>query len=135
MVSWEQALQGVTHGVPGLQTDEFEMVLIESEDEWRGVRVPSEHLFELLRTPGFVTWQGEHWLFCCKQPMTYLGEWVSMLKSSHRPQDPRKFFDSVVAAAGGEPEGLWDHFGKASPCHYVFQCRSCGRHRAYWDMD
>lgn len=26
MVSWEQALEGVTHGVPGLSRSEFEMV-------------------------------------------------------------------------------------------------------------
>src|SRR5262245_9881541 len=29
MVSWEQAFAGVTHGVPGLRTDEFETVLVD----------------------------------------------------------------------------------------------------------
>src|SRR5579885_3919248 len=52
MVSWEQAFRGVTHGLPGLETTEFERVLIDPEDDWYGVRVPHEHLFELLRTPG-----------------------------------------------------------------------------------
>ena len=66
-------VRGVTHGVPGLSTDQFETVPIDPEEDWYGVRVPGEHLWELLRTPGFHSWQGERWLFCCRQPMTYLG--------------------------------------------------------------
>ncbi len=73
MVSCDQAFQGVTHGVPGLRTDQFEVVLMDPEEDWYGVRVPSEHLWELLRTPGFHSWQDECWLFCCHRPMTYLG--------------------------------------------------------------
>ncbi|MEO6811656.1 MAG: CbrC family protein, partial [Isosphaeraceae bacterium] len=65
MVSWEQAFRGVTHGLPGLQTDQFERVLVSPEEDWYGARIPAEHLWELLRTPSFHSWQGERWLFCC----------------------------------------------------------------------
>jgi hypothetical protein len=44
MVSWDQAFRGVTHGVPGLWTDQFEVVPIDPDRDWNGVRIPSEHL-------------------------------------------------------------------------------------------
>jgi hypothetical protein len=53
MVSWDQAFEGVTHGIPRLRTDQFEIVPIDPDEDWYGVRVPNEHLWELLRTPGF----------------------------------------------------------------------------------
>ncbi len=86
MVSWEQAFQGITHGAPGLRTDQFELVEIDPEEDWYGVRVPNQHLFELLRTPTFSSWQGERWLFCCKRPMTYVGDWQHV-NSTLRPSD------------------------------------------------
>jgi hypothetical protein len=51
--SWQQVREGVTLGVPRLRTDQFEVVAIDPDEDWCGVRVPSEHLWELLRTPGF----------------------------------------------------------------------------------
>ena len=60
MVSWDQALAGVTLGGPGLRTEQLEVVLIDPDEGWYGVRIPGEHLWELLRTPGFQSWQGEH---------------------------------------------------------------------------
>jgi uncharacterized protein CbrC (UPF0167 family) len=136
MVSWEQAFQGVTNGVPGLRTTQFETVVIDPEEEWYGVRVSSEHLFELLRTPNFCTWQDESWLFCCQRPMTYIGEWQNVLRSPHRPNDPRSFFESLIDSDDDIPD-LWEPISQAreSPCLYVYQCKICGRHRATWDMD
>ena len=78
MVSWEGAVQGFTHGVPGLRTDLFEVVPMDPDQDWYAVRVPSEHLWELLRTPGFHSWQEGRWLFCCQQPVTYIGGWLSV---------------------------------------------------------
>jgi len=50
MLSWEQAFEGVTHGVPGLDRTDFELVP-KDEDDWVGARLPQEMMFELLRTP------------------------------------------------------------------------------------
>jgi hypothetical protein len=57
MISWEQAFEGVTHGVPGLNNPDFEMV--PKEDDWVAARLLPEYMFELLRTPCYSTWQGE----------------------------------------------------------------------------
>jgi hypothetical protein len=63
MVTWESALEGTTHGVPGLETDEFEMVVTDPHPdpahEWRGILAAQEDLFELLRTPDSLAWQQE----------------------------------------------------------------------------
>jgi uncharacterized protein CbrC (UPF0167 family) len=136
MVSWEQAYQGITHGVPGLETTEFERVLINAGENWYGVRVPQEYLFELLRTPTFNTWQGERWVFCCKRPMTYIGEWSNVLKSSRRAGD-KAFFDEVVHPAEESKAWVWDaiELGSGSVCLYIFQCKTCNRFRSNWDMD
>jgi uncharacterized protein CbrC (UPF0167 family) len=137
MVSCEQAFQGITHGVPGLRSAEFELVPIDPDEDWYGVRLPREHLFELLRTPTYATWQDETWLFCCKRPMTYVGEWASVLKS-HRPDDDRAFFEAVIDPADASKEWLWERLAGRewdTICLYVFRCTSCGRFRANWDMD
>jgi hypothetical protein len=64
MISWEQAFEGVTLGLPGLRRSDFE--LVPREEGWTAARLPRETLFELLRTPTYSTWQGERWLFCCR---------------------------------------------------------------------
>jgi uncharacterized protein CbrC (UPF0167 family) len=138
MVSWEQAIQGVTHGVPGLQTDEFERVLISEEEDWYGVRVPQEHLLELVRTPGYGSWQGECWLFCCKRPMTYIGEWASVLSSQFPEADPRAVFDRVSTPEDESKEWVWERLSVRkwdAICLYIFQCKQCNRFKSTWDLD
>lgn len=133
MVSWEQAFAGVSGGVPGLEQDLFEQVPVDDDDdEWFGVRLPKEIMFELLRTPTYGTWQGERWLFCCRQPMTFLGEWQ------------REQFDARAIDSDGEslyyetledsPEDTWDWLGERL-CAYVFQCKLCQKLRGHYDMD
>lgn len=135
MVSWEQAVEGITQGVPGLQTEQFEMIAIEPGEDWYGARVPSEHLRELLRTPGFHSWQGERWLFCCQRPMTYLGGWRSVVEALRPDDDPSAFFDGLFApddearSLGSEP------FEQGNLSLYLYRCLHCGRFRANWDCD
>jgi uncharacterized protein CbrC (UPF0167 family) len=107
-VSGEQAVKGVTHGVP------------------------HEHLFELLRTPTFHSWQGGCWLFCCKRPMTYLGGWDSV-----NPDDPKAFLESALEADKKTRDWVWDSVcnERGSVSVYILHCMSCGRHRATWDTD
>ena len=61
MISWEQLVDGWTHGVPGLNVEGFETR--ESEGGWVQVKLPDEVLCELVKTPDFHTWQGSVWLF------------------------------------------------------------------------
>lgn len=131
MISWEQAFEGVTHGVPGLKHPDFEMV--PKEDGWVAARLPSEFMFELLRTRGYSTWQGECWLFCCKRPMVYAGSWVRDDFTRNAPNgDGRALFERIVPDF--QPE-MWD--GKVGDCasYYVFRCSECGGLRAHWDTD
>jgi uncharacterized protein CbrC (UPF0167 family) len=134
LVSWAHAAEGVMGGVPGLRTDQFEMALIDPDEDWSGVRVPAEHLWELLRTPGFHSWQDERWLFCCRRPMTYLGGWCSVM-GSLRPSDPKAFFDGLIRPDDGPVDCVWEGLESGTVSLYVYHCKSCGRHRATWDTD
>lgn len=134
MVTWEQAVAGVTHGVPGLRTEQFEVVPIDPDDDWYGARVPSEHLWELLRTPGFHSWQGERWLFCCGRPMAYLGGWRNVIESL-RPDDPGAFFEALFDSDDAATSLGYEPFELGNVSLYAYRCRTCGRCRATWDCD
>ncbi len=148
MVGEEHAVSGVTGGVPGLETDQFEVVVIEQnwtgtdhpteQDVWSGARVPSELLWELLWTPRFFGWQEERWLFCCRQPMVYMGRWPD-LKKRFRPKDPGALFAKIYASTGDDtPCDDWARaardFEGGDPLMHVFRRRSCEQFRAYIDV-
>jgi uncharacterized protein CbrC (UPF0167 family) len=132
MVTWEQAFSGITHGVPGLRQNQFESVVLGEEEDWIGVRLPKEMMWELIQTPTYGNWQGERWLFCCRHPMTFIGEWQ------------QEQFNRRVSNGNGEslyysivedvPADTWDALGQ-SLCVYVFECKHCGKLRAHWDCD
>lgn len=85
------AAAGETHGRPYPPGALAETAWSESEDEgttlggwpvgppnadgWRAARVPSSVLNDLVRTPTYVTWQGDASLFHCGTAMRYLGLW------------------------------------------------------------
>ena len=87
------------------------------------------------RTPGFTTWQGNHWLICCGRACVYLGEadaadlrgrWAGAVPSMFDGLDlPQQQADYIVKKIRRG----------ADPCAYVFQCHVCGGLRAYWDCD
>lgn len=133
-VTWQQAFEGVTLGAPGLQADQFEIVPIDLDEDWYGVRVPSEHLWELLRTPSFSNWQEERWLFCCRQPMAYVGSWRQALEA-HQPDDPRAFFEPLLDPDDEAKEWVWERLETGQVSLYVYRCRNCGGFRATWDQD
>jgi len=132
MIAWEQVLTGVTHGSIGLQQDQFESVVIDADDDWIGVRLPEEMMLELLRTPGYGTWQGECWLFCCSYPMTFVGEWHQEAFNRRAPDGNGEQLYYAIAA--DVPPGTWESLG-GSLAVYVFECKKCGKLRAHWDMD
>ena len=88
---------------------------------------------ELLRTPGYLSWQDERWLFCCGQPMVYLGDWGRDEFNAQAPNgDGKLLFDEIVIDR--EPD-MWelDEYGE-SISYYVFQCSQCQKLSCYWDM-
>jgi uncharacterized protein CbrC (UPF0167 family) len=108
MISWEQALD----------TD--------------AARPSREAVLELLRTPTYVTIQGEQWELCCERPMVYLGQWTQDEFNAAAPDgDGQTLFDEIVE----EPEdGLWEDDLHDSAGIYVFRCAACGRKTANWDV-
>lgn len=131
MVSWEQAFEGVTHGVPGLTHPDFE--LVPRGDDWVGARVPQASLFELLRTPTYETIQGERWLFCCGAPMVFLGSWSQDRFTREAPDgDGRAYFEAIVEDC--DPR-LWEAELGDDIGIYVFRCAGCARRRGNWDVD
>jgi uncharacterized protein CbrC (UPF0167 family) len=130
MVSWEQAFEGVTHGIPGLDRPDFEMV--PKEDDWVGARLPQEVMFELLRTPTYSSIQGERWQFCCRRPMVFLGEWSREEFARRAPHgDGQRYFEEVVQDS---ILGLWEDQLHDITGVYVFRCPSCDRVTAHWDI-
>lgn len=132
MISWEQTLEGLTHGAPKIATTEFETVS-QGEGGWVRVKLPAELMLELLRTPAYLTWQGERWQFCCKQPMVYLGPWKHDDFERNTPEgDGRSLFEQTVQEA---PAELWDKGDCSGTGVYVFKCKLCLRLTAHWDCD
>lgn len=130
MISWEQAIEGVTHGLPGLSRRDFEMV--PQDDDWVGARLPQEMMFELLRTPTFTTIQGECWQFCCQQPMIFLGEWTREEFSRRAPDgNGERLFAEIVQHP---VPGLWEDELHDETGVYVFRCPACSRQTATWDL-
>lgn len=139
MVGLEHARTGLTHGLPGLDHPDFEMVPLpnssswEFEAAWVQARVPSEHLLELIRTPTYSTWQGEQRLFCCGAPMVYVGAWTPETFTQHAPDgDGRAFLNRVVGVNGEQADRLW-RGGYDAASIYVFRCSRCARLRAHCD--
>jgi len=130
MVSWEQAFEGITNGIPGLKRSDFEVVPL--DDDWVGVRLPQEMMFELLQTPTYSTIQGDRWLFCCQAPMIYVGEW-SRTEFSRRAPDGngQKLFNEIVEDV---MPGLWEDELHDMTGVYVFRCSACNIFKAHWDL-
>jgi uncharacterized protein CbrC (UPF0167 family) len=130
MVSWEQAFDGVTHGIPGLDRPDFEMV--PKENDWVGARLPQEIMFELLRTPTYSTIQGDRWQFCCRRPMVFIGEWSREEFTRRAPDaDGHRYFEEVVQ---NSVPGLWEDQLHDITGVYVFRCPSCESVTAHWDI-
>jgi uncharacterized protein CbrC (UPF0167 family) len=130
MISWEHAIEGMTHGLPGLNHPDFEMV--SGESDWIRARLPQDVMLEMLRTPTYSSIQGEEWQFCCKQPMVFIGEW-SREEFSRRAQDGdgQRFFEQIVQSP---VPGLWEDRLHDITGVYVFRCPLCERVTAHWDL-
>jgi uncharacterized protein CbrC (UPF0167 family) len=130
MVRWSDAQDGWTHGLPARIPPGWELSA-PNEDGWVRVRVPREHLLALVRTPGYVTAQGERWLFCCAAPMAFVGTWRrERFAREAGDGDGRALFAAIVEEAEAD---LWEHADHGDVGIYVFACRGCGRRRAHWD--
>jgi hypothetical protein len=130
MVSWEQLVDGWTHGIPegsfsGVETRT-------TEEGWVQVKLPQETLRELVMTPDFVSWQGAVWMFEGATPMTFVGEWKRKDFEVRTPSgmNSEAFFRSVIRDCD---DRLWEYADGI--CIYVFRNPKTGRYAANYDMD
>jgi len=130
MISWEQAFNGITQGLPGPKRYDFEMV--PGESGWIGVRLPQKHMFDLLRTPTYQTVQGERWLFCCGQPMIFVGKWG---RDEFIEREPDEVGRITIENAGQRSIlDVWESRPYDIIDIYVFRCGACGNMKANWDI-
>ncbi len=131
MIRWEDAIKGQTHGVPGLDRTDVETVDI--DEGWKAARLAPETMFELLRTPNYITWQGERWQFDEGRPMIYVGEWNQEDFNRHAPDgDGKRLFYELVE----EPlDEHWEFIADVLPAVYVFRSATRQKWAAHWDMD
>lgn len=84
----------------------------------------------MLRTPGYVSWQGERWMVHCDDAAAFLGPagWDEL---RHHPDA----LESLREQGWPEEDG-WHLIGTDdSMSGYLFRCRHCGRHLAYVDSE
>lgn len=130
MISWEQTYSGITHGRPGMDRDDFEM--IPTDSDWVGAKLDKSIMFELLRTPTYTTIQGEIWQFCCKQPMVFIGSWSREdFSTNSEDGNGEALFKSIIK---NNVPGLWEDQLHDETGIYVFECKRCGAKRATWDL-
>lgn len=134
MVRWEDAQTGKTFGIPGDPDPRFPYSISDlsaPNDPWYQAQVAVEDLMELVRTPSFISWQGERWLFCHQRPMIYLGSWRQDDFDKAAPDGHgEKLFTTVVDAGSEE---FWPYINSRSVSVYVFRCQDCGELRGYHD--
>ena len=109
--------------------------MIYSDDPSAEQLPPDDAAIVANRTPGFTTWQGNHWMSCCGRACIYLGEadggdlagrWADVVPGMFADDDlDEEYVRQTVA----------DIQRGGSPAAYVFQCRTCGKLQGYWDCD
>jgi uncharacterized protein CbrC (UPF0167 family) len=92
---------------------------------------------ELLRTPKYETWQGERWLFCCKQPMVFIGRMSETLleRLREREQTQEEVVGKLLQVDAREAHRRTAQVLKGRDGMYVFRCTSCAKRRAHWDSE
>lgn len=84
------------------------------------------------RTPGYISWQGEHWLSCCGDYCAYLGD------VGTKELEEMGIADQVFAEydARNAYENARDYLEKeGSMAGYLFRCRHCGKYHLWVDAD
>jgi uncharacterized protein CbrC (UPF0167 family) len=85
----------------------------------------------LERTPGYVSWQGEHWLSHCNEPCAFLGY---ADKENIKPIIHE--LEADIEESGFEREDFLENLDRdGSMAGYLFRCLHCGTHRLHVDSD
>jgi len=90
----------------------------------------------LTRTPGFVGWQQEHWMFHCGDGAAFLGPagYKELLPFPDAVDVLRHERDGYGWPLQAVEEYLTSLRTNGSPTAYHFECRHCATHIAYSDF-
>lgn len=107
-----------------------------NEAGWRAAMIPADVLRGLVRSPNYISWQGERWLFHCGRPMKYIGLWGKRdFNAAARDGDGL----SLAVRSAGLHEEAWQDLserpGESAILAYMFECFECRMHRGHWDID
>lgn len=99
--------------------------------------IPDSILEEIARrTPGFIGWQQEHWLYHCGDGAAYLGR-IEFDDLATYP-DARKCLLDEALGYGLSPEQAEESLRNMQPdgnaTAYLFRCLHCDAHLAYSDL-
>ena len=89
------------------------------------------------RTPGFHSWQQDHWLYHCDDGCAFLGA-VGRPELDDYPDAWESLKRECEEYGWGQPDvsAYLDSLAKdGSPTAYLFRCLVCGTHLAYTDID
>ena len=85
------------------------------------------------KTPGYVSWQGEHWLACCDDYCEFIGD------AGIKELDKLGITDEVIKECCKNFD--WDESSLkqnltagGTVAGYLFKCRHCGKYHLYVDL-
>lgn len=87
------------------------------------------------RTPGFVGWQAEHWLYHCADAAAFLGRvgWEDVRHLPDALTSLRTDLAQLGVDASAADEQIAAMHRDGDLTGYLFRCLRCGTHRAYSD--
>ncbi len=115
----------------GLAAEKYQGQFVQdAESDKVSDAVKIDELFK--RTPGYTSWQGEHWLACCGDFCAYLGDvGTKELVEMGIADDVFAEYDAL-----NEYDDAREYLVKSgSFCGYLFQCLHCGRYHIWVDAD
>ena len=90
----------------------------------------TEELFK--RTPGYFSWQGEHWLTCCDDYCEFLGDVGT--KELEEMGIAKEVFEEYALRREFAVEDVRDYLvAGGDMAGYLFRCLHCGKYKIYVD--
>lgn len=115
----------------GKAAEKFDGEFIQDAEKQIGDACKTEELFK--RTPGYISWQGEHWLVCCDDYCAYLGT------VGTEELEEMQIIEEVLAdyeENGWYIDDMREYLTKdGSLCGYLFRCLHCRKYRLWVDAD
>jgi len=121
----------------GTAHEKFEVEFTDTEGVGgygRWEKVPTKVIEEVaFRTPGFDSWQQEHWFTHCGDAAEFLGP---MGKEDLEQMGPEAI--EVIRAESGQQGADWEYYfskldRESTATAYLFRCRHCGQLGGYSD--